>query len=133
MEIAKLKRMPKPIGFTRELSEKEKAKMYLLGEAKSYIDFRIMLEIAKCESGFRQFDVSGNVLRGVENNKDVGRWQISEAYWLGIADKLGYNIQEEDGNTLMAIYIYNNYGTNPWNWSRKCWQPKVFALLQKFK
>ncbi len=41
-------------------------------------DIPIMVEIAKCESHFRQLDPDGDIHRGVVNNADVGVMQINE-------------------------------------------------------
>ena len=81
----------------------------------------ILAAIAVCESGSRQFNADGSVLRGRINPKDVGKWQISETYWLEAAKKLGYDIYTIEGNTSMALYIYELYGTQPWKWSENCW------------
>lgn len=82
---------------------------------------KILQEIARCESGNRQFDENGNVIKGYVNSKDIGKYQINEYYWGAEAKELGYDIYTEEGNTLMALYIYNTKGTQPWLWSKKCW------------
>lgn len=81
----------------------------------------VMQEIARCESGNRQFNDDGSVLRGVINSKDVGRFQINEYYHLEQSKKLGMDIYTWDGNTEYAMWLYENKGTIPWNWSKKCW------------
>ena len=80
-----------------------------------------MIEIARCESGLRQFDENGEVLRGKINPKDVGIFQINEYYHLEASRALGYDIYTREGNIGYAIYLYNLQGTQPWNWSRGCW------------
>lgn len=81
----------------------------------------ILMRIAQCESGNRQFDSNG-VLRGKYNRFDVGRFQINELYWKDEAERLNYNLETEEGNTLMALWIFEKYGTKPWSWSSKCWK-----------
>lgn len=74
-----------------------------------------------CESGLRQFDRNGKVLRGKINNHDIGLFQISETYWLDTASKLGYNIYTLSDNIKMAKYIYENQGIEAWKPSQYCW------------
>lgn len=81
----------------------------------------IMQKIAWCESGHRQFDENGEVLRGRQNPQDVGLFQINEYYHLEDSKKLGYDIYTIEGNIAYALYLYQQQGTTPWNWSRECW------------
>ena len=80
-----------------------------------------LVKIAECESGNKHYDDNGEVIRGELNPLDIGKYQINLGYWGDKSKELGYNIHEEEGNTLMALWIYKNYGTDPWNWSKKCW------------
>lgn len=80
-----------------------------------------MVEIARCESHFTQFNTDGSVFRGKVNRKDIGYFQINE-YWNGaMAKKLGYDIYTEEGNIGFALYLYHTQGTAPWNASKPCW------------
>lgn len=63
----------------------------------------------------------GKVLLGIINPIDIGQCQINQTYWGVKAKELKYDIFTEEGNKMMAIWIYNNYGTWPWKWSKKCW------------
>ena len=81
----------------------------------------VMLRVANCESGNRQFHDDGTVIRGKENNQDVGRFQINEYYHLETSKKLGIDIYTWEGNTEYAMWLYENEGLTPWNWSRHCW------------
>lgn len=82
--------------------------------------------ICSCESNGnpngepRQFNSDGTVLRGKINSNDVGQCQISETYWLDMANKLGYNLETSEGNIRMANYIYEKHGASPWKWSVSC-------------
>src|SRR3990167_8630484 len=67
------------------------------------LDTNIMIRIIKCESNFRQFDESGNVLRSKTN--DVGAAQIHVPTWGAKAKELGHDIYELEGNLNMAMYI----------------------------
>src|SRR3989338_6522905 len=90
-----------------------------------FSDIPIMIEIAKCESRFRQYDKNGNVLRGEENNLDRGVMQINEFYHGEDSDKLGYEILSIEGNTSYARHLYEKYGVRPWKSSAKCWSKTV--------
>lgn len=80
-----------------------------------------MVDIARCESTFRQFDKNGNVLRGVANRYDVGVMQINEYFHLEKSKKLGYDIYSIEGNMAYARYLYEREGARPWLASSNCW------------
>lgn len=80
-----------------------------------------MYHIARCESGFRQFDASGEVLRGQINRLDRGIYQINEKYHLETAKRLGHDIYTVEGNLDMAAYILKTQGLQAWDASSKCW------------
>jgi hypothetical protein len=89
---------------------------------RSYFsDIPIMIEIAKCESRFRQHDIDGDVIRGEENNLDRGVMQINEFYHNDNSKKLGYDILSIEGNTAYARVLFEKYGVKPWVSSSKCW------------
>ena len=77
-------------------------------------------KIAWCESRNRQFK-DGDVLRGVVNPDDVGKFQINEYYHLTEATRLGHDLHTLEGNTAYALRLYETQGATPWNWSRPCW------------
>lgn len=81
----------------------------------------ILERIAWCESRDRQFDENGAVMRGVANPDDIGKFQINQKHWGAEAKKLGLNIATESGNRKMALLLFERYGTQPWHWSRSCW------------
>ena len=80
-----------------------------------------MVEIARCESRFRQYDKSGNVLRGEENRLDRGVMQINEYYHIKNSKKLGYDVLTLEGNTSYARALFEKYGVRPWKSSTPCW------------
>ncbi len=86
-----------------------------------FADIPIMIQIARCESTFRQLDDSGEVHRGVVNSADVGVMQINEYYHLDTAEKENYNIYTIQGNTAYARALYEKKGTQPWISSKPCW------------
>jgi hypothetical protein len=80
-----------------------------------------MIEIAKCESRFRQYDKNGDVLHGEGNPLDRGVMQINEYYHDQDSSKLGYDILTLEGNTAYARVLFEKYGIKPWLSSFKCW------------
>jgi hypothetical protein len=90
---------------------------------KEFADAPIMIEIARCESRFRQFEEDGSVFRGKINPKDVGLFQVNEHYHLEASRKLGIDIHTAAGNIAYARILYKANGTRDWNWSKSCWNP----------
>jgi hypothetical protein len=80
-----------------------------------------LIDVARCESQYRQFDENGNVLRGKVNSKDVGAFQINEKYHLETSQKLGIDIYTLEGNIAYARYLYETQGSKPWSASSPCW------------
>ena len=86
-----------------------------------FSDIPVMIEIARCESRFRQHDKNGDVLRGQENNLDRGVMQINEYYHNNDSEKLGYDIMTLEGNTAYARHLFEKKGVKPWKSSSPCW------------
>lgn len=84
-------------------------------------DIPIMIQIARCESTFRQLDDDGEIHRGRVNDADVGVMQINEFYHLNTAIDKDYNIYTIEGNTAYARDLYERQGTQPWISSKPCW------------
>lgn len=84
-------------------------------------DIPIMIQIAKCESTFRQLKANGEVHRGRVNNADVGVMQINEYYHLDTAEKKDLDLYTIVGNTAYARDLYMREGTKPWASSKACW------------
>ena len=87
----------------------------------AYADEPLLVDIARCESSFRQYGTDGQALRGKANHADVGVMQINEKYHADQAKKLGYDIYTAEGNVAFAKYLYAKYGTDPWSSSEVCW------------
>jgi len=109
VEVEIPKEEPKQLKTTKEIVE------------DYFKDTPVMIDIARCESRFRQFDANGNVLRGEANPVDIGVMQINEKYHAGTAVELGFNIYALEGNLGYAKYLYETKGTKPWIHSSKCW------------
>lgn len=101
-----------------ETNNPEKMEEYLKQE---FAETPLLVEIARCESNFHQFDKDGNVVRGIKNSSDVGVMQINEHYHDDAAVKLGYDLHTVEGNVAYAKYLYDREGSRPWNASSKCW------------
>jgi hypothetical protein len=106
-----------------EISQKEVEMMMSTEQyvRKYFSDIPIMIQIAKCESTFRQLDDNGDVHRGKVDSEDVGVMQINEHYQLQTAEKENYNIYTLEGNTAYARELYEKEGTTPWDSSKACW------------
>jgi len=83
-------------------------------------DVPVMIEIARCESGFRQYTDAGNVLYGGRGGM-VGVFQFYEVIHQTAANRLGYDITTLEGNLKYARELYNTEGTSPWQSSFDCW------------
>jgi len=94
-------------------------------------DTPVLVEIARCESTFRQFDSDGKVIRGKVNKADVGVMQINERYHSDDAIRLGYDIYSTEGNVAFGKYLFTKYGTSPWSSSSKCWSGASATLARK--
>lgn len=99
---------------------------------EQYFDTPILIEIARCESEFRQFDKNGKLVRGRVNPDDVGVMQINEFYHSDTAKKMGINLKTVEGNVAYGKYLYSKYGSSPWSASEPCWsKAKVADLARK--
>jgi len=81
-----------------------------------------MVEVARAESGIRQFDANGNVI--MSPTKDAGLFQINWVNW-DTAKRLGYDIYTVEGNIAMAKYLLRSQGLNAWSESAKNWLPHL--------
>lgn len=103
-----------PLAISSVKTTEEKVKEY-------FADIPILVDVARCESRYRQFDTSGQPLRGIQNTADVGVMQINEKYHLQTAQRLGINIYTLEGNLAYARYLYEQSGSAPWVHSSPCW------------
>ncbi|MEK7062925.1 MAG: hypothetical protein AAB946_02720 [Patescibacteria group bacterium] len=95
---------------------------------KYFSDIPVLVEVARCESRFRQHSRNGQVLQGLINEFDLGVMQINEKYHIEKADKLGFDLDTLEGNTAYARYLFEKKGLQPWISSAKCWkQTKAYA------
>ena len=81
----------------------------------------VMHRIAYCESRGQHWTKQGQVVRGKQNRHDTGLFQINTLVWGKKAQDLGYDLHTPEGNTRMARYLFENYGSVPWQSSAACW------------
>ena len=85
-----------------------------------------MIEIARCESKFRQYTDSGNPLR---SNGMIGVFQFYESIHAPGAKALGLDLATLDGNLGYAKHVYEAQGTTPWNGSSFCWETASYPTV----
>jgi hypothetical protein len=98
---------------------------------KEFAETPLLIEIARCESNFKQFDKNGNIIRGIANKSDVGVMQINEKYHADTAKKLGIDLHTVDGNIRYAKKLYSQEGSKPWSASQGCWGKAENLLAKK--
>jgi hypothetical protein len=81
----------------------------------------VMHRIAQCESRGQHWTKQGRVVRGKQNRHDTGLFQINTMVWGKKAQELGYDLHTQEGNTRMARYLFENYGSVLWQSSAACW------------
>lgn len=81
----------------------------------------VLDRIAKCESGGNHYRNGQVIVNGNKNGSvDVGKYQIN-SLWFKKATEMGLNLTVEEDNTKFATYLYKTYGTEPWIWTKSCW------------
>lgn len=80
----------------------------------------VMVAVAKCESGMRQFYPNGEIV--TSHTRDFGLMQINEKYWDAKSKELGLDYKNNlEDNLKMARLIYEAQGENAW----VCYQKMV--------
>ena len=95
-----------------------------------FSDTPVMIEIARCESKFRQFTDSGNPLYGGYGAGMVGVFQIYEDIHGVFAKGKGMDLETLDGNLEYAKYLYLREGTQPWMSSFPCWGKELHGTAE---
>ena len=95
-----------------------------------FADTPVMIEIARCESKFRQFTDAGNVLRGGYNGDMIGVFQFHEPVHTSRAQTLGHDLDTVDGNLAYARYLYDQSGTQPWSSVQACFENQTSQANQ---
>jgi len=73
----------------------------------------VMIDIARCESGLKQYKENFNVVRGGLGGNYIGIFQLAESHAEN-ARNLGLDIYSVDGNIGYAKVLYDAQGTQPW-------------------
>jgi hypothetical protein len=94
-------------------------------------DTPVMIEIARCESNFRQFTDAGTVLKGGSAGGMIGIFQFFESIHAPAAKKLGFDLATVDGNLAYAKHLHKTEGTTPWASAKDCWNVKTSTTLVK--
>lgn len=81
----------------------------------------LLWEIAKCESGQRQYLSNGEVIKNYNTNgtTDYGMFQINSIH-LEEAKSLGFDVMTLNGNIGYALHLYEENGTKDWGASKHC-------------
>lgn len=95
-----------------------------------FADTPIMIDIARCESEYRQYDAYGGVLHGGLADGMIGLFQLYERIHYAIALPMGYDIDTPQGNMAYARYLYEEQGTTPWLSSSPCWGKTATTLTK---
>lgn len=80
----------------------------------------ILTEVARCESGGKQFAANGRPLMGGGGGRYVGMFQFAPVH-IARARRMGFDIYTESGNVGYAHALYREFGLRPWEASRHCW------------
>lgn len=83
-------------------------------------DDHIMVDVARCESSFRQFNADGDVLVNEESDA-IGIFQLLEDWHAEPAEDIGLSIYTPEGNITYAKELYELDGLKPWSPSSLCW------------
>jgi hypothetical protein len=83
---------------------------------KVFPDAPIMLEVARCESGFKP-----NAYNPTNGSGDKGIMQISTKYHGHRTNALGLDMYDVQDNLKYARMLYDESGLQPWKWSKPCW------------
>ena len=115
LELAELKGQVRPVGFIRELTETEKAKLYLLGKTTSYDEFKKLRLVVFCES-------SWNISAFNESSNDGGLFQINVMH-IPVAEAKGLDVwgSWKDNIDFAIDTLYAREGLKPWRPSINCW------------
>lgn len=80
-----------------------------------FVDVPVMIDIARCESSFRQFSDSGSVFHGGSGGGMVGVFQLYGSVHAAAAIALGLDINTLEGNIAYARHLYESSGVTPWH------------------
>lgn len=113
-----LNRISQPTGFIRDLTETEKAKLYLFQKVR-YEEFRKLRDVVFCESQW-------NITAFNDTTKDGGLFQINIMH-IPVAQAKGLEIWNswKDNIDFAVDQLYRTSGLLPWSASRDCWSNRL--------
>lgn len=86
-----------------------------------FSDIPVMIEVSRCESGWRHYKEDGTVLRGVVDPRDSGAMQVNKGYHEKAAQSMGLDVDVLEDNLAYARHLYETQGLQPWSSSKPCW------------
>ncbi|HET8574559.1 MAG TPA: hypothetical protein VFM02_00090 [Candidatus Paceibacterota bacterium] len=86
-----------------------------------FADTPVLINIAHCESGFRQYTTDGQPFHGGAGGQMIGVMQLYGSIHEKAAQALGFDINTLEGNLGYAKHLYEQQGTQPWTSSESCW------------
>lgn len=96
-------------------------------------DTPVMIDIAYCESNFRQHDSNGLPLQGGYTGGMIGVFQVYQRVHAAAATALGFDIATLEGNMAYAKHLYTTSGTAPWNGAKSCWGNAPVSSLENIE
>ena len=95
-------------------------------EVREYFaDIPLMIEIARCESGFYQYEPDGTALKNKQGSSARGVFQVM-LYWHDEAAlAMGFDVRTLDGNLGYARWLFLAQGSSPWEASADCWRKEA--------
>lgn len=114
------------VGMTKHVDAATPTKAETEAQVREYFkDTPVMIEIARCESNFRQFTDSGSVLKGGSAGGMIGIFQFFESIHAPAAKNLGFDLATIEGNLAYAKHLHKSEGTTPWASAKDCWDVKT--------
>lgn len=85
-----------------------------------------LVAIAQCESGLAQTYPDGSLVVNPQSGA-MGIFQ-ELPFHQKLASKMGLNLTQAKDNIEYGIWLYNNFGTQPWLASKNCWGIQTVAV-----
>lgn len=78
-----------------------------------------LISIAQCESGLQQYRIDGTLV----TNPSSGAFGMFQdlPFHKKVAEKMGLDLTDTVQHIEYNIWLYNRYGSAPWQASSKCW------------
>ncbi|MGH7240435.1 MAG: hypothetical protein ACREHG_10305 [Candidatus Saccharimonadales bacterium] len=83
-----------------------------------------LVSIAQCESHLQQFHTDGTLILNTQGSGAMGVFQ-ELPFHKKVAANMGWDITTAEGNIAYGIWLYQKYGSAPWDASKGCWGPEL--------